>query len=190
MNKLWRIRPKTVLVTGGALAVIAFAVLIVLPYFELSGVVSGVEFSPDRFCHRSFRYFSVFGVQVSPTRTREWRSRIDEYLHANGFVQPSVRTSARWCLVKGFAPGVRGWHGGAKDACQALGCWGGNDKWIEWSDEHPELANVLWPQVVSWMQEEKFVEVTVLFRFEDLECANTTQEIEDKLDAALKTALL
>lgn len=178
---------KFVLVTGGMLVVIAFAVLIVGPCFELSGMATGVEFSPDRFCHRSFRYFTVLGIQVTPARRLEWRSEIEDYLHANRFV-PTSPDSTRWCFVKGFAPGVRGWSGNAKLACQGLGCWGGSDEWVQWSQEHPKLAKVLWPQVVSWIQQERFEEVHALLRFTDLKTAKTSQEIDDKIDAALEIA--
>src|SRR5262245_12236148 len=91
-------------------------------FFGPSGTATGVEFSPDRFCHRSFRYTTWCGLQLWPQETHEWRSKVDDYVHAAGFATPSVRTTPRWHFIKGFAPGVHGWSGPAKFMCQAIGC--------------------------------------------------------------------
>jgi hypothetical protein len=164
---------KRPLLVAASIAIVVFLAVIVGPKFELSGVVSGVEFSPDLMKHRSFRYFEVLGIQVSPTQHRVWRSSIDEYLVSNGYAVEVSTESPRWRFVKGFRPRVRGWHGHAKYSCQALGCWNDDDQWIKWSIANPELAAVLWPQVVQWLREEKDSEVSYLLDYSRLEKATT-----------------
>ena len=149
-----------------------------------SGIVSGVEFSPDRFLHRSFRYYQWCGIQITPRQSHEWRSAVDDYVHEHGFASNVDVQHPRWHFVKGFAPGVRGWHGNAKHMCQSLGCWDGNDEWIEWSIDHPELARMIWPQVVAWARNEQYVEIMTLFRFTELENATSPDEVQGKIEIA------
>ena len=140
-----------------------------------SGRVSGVEFSPDTISHRSFTYFQWCGIQCTPRQQNEWQSDVDAYLHEFGYVTPTERK--RWHFVKGFAPGVRGWHGHAKYMCQSVGCWSGDDQWVQWSHDNPELAAIVWPQVVSWARQEKYYEIMCLFRPTELENATSTDDV-------------
>ncbi|HJT30827.1 MAG TPA: hypothetical protein VJ783_02090 [Pirellulales bacterium] len=123
------------------------------------GWASGVEWSPDRFAHRSFRFYVMFGgsdPDLTPSaaiQRREWESDLETWLKQNGYV---IETPAepRWFLSKGFAPGIRGWSGPAKRVCQELGCWGGRShNWIEWSEAHPDIAAELWPDFVKLVRE-------------------------------------
>lgn len=150
-----------------------------------TGTVYGVQFSPDRCSHRSFRYYQWCGVQVTPKQTREWRSDLDTYIQESGFAVGGNAENPRWHFVKGFAPGVRGWHGDAKYMCQSVGCWSGNDRWlIAWSKNHPDLAKVIWPQVIMWARDERYYEIMLLFRLTNLEDATSPEDIREKVKAA------
>ncbi|MCO6045272.1 hypothetical protein NG895_15275 [Aeoliella sp. ICT_H6.2] len=129
-----------------------------------SGRVTGVEFSPDLFEHRSFRYYQWCGIPITPKETHVWRTDFDAYLHDAGYIDTAGIDEPRWQLVKGFAPGVRGWSGPAKHGCQAIGCFNGDDgQWITWSSDHPELAAVAWPVIVLWVRDERYDAVYLLF---------------------------
>lgn len=165
-------------------AAIALSLAALACFVGLSGTVSGVEFSPDRFSHRSFRYYQFCGLQITPKQTREWRSHVDDYLHKHGFVSNGNSQNPRWHFVKGFAPGVRGWSGMAKYMCQSVGCWNGDDKWIKWSNERPDLAEVIWPQVVTWARNGQYDEIVTLFRLTELDLAKTPRDAREKIELA------
>ena len=147
------------------------------------GEVGGTEFSPDRFAHRSFRYRAIplLEIRVTPRRHREYRTPLEEYLHGHGLVPEADRSEARWLLVKGFRAGVRGWHGSAKRMCNALDCWSGkSEQWVTWSEAHPELAEVLWPTVVSSARTERFSEACRAVRL--AEHADSAEGLRTKFD--------
>ncbi|HEX3869624.1 MAG TPA: hypothetical protein VHV77_04225, partial [Pirellulales bacterium] len=84
-----------------------------LSYLEVIGEATGVEFSPDVFKHRSFRYWTAAGFALPGTRrTYEWSSDLDTYLNTNGFVLAPPNRPTHWEFVRGFHPGRRGWMGG------------------------------------------------------------------------------
>jgi hypothetical protein len=153
-----------------------------------TGTVGGVEFSPDIFEHRSFQYYQWCGIQLTPTRYSLWQSDVDQYLHDQGFVGSPQDINPRWYFVKGFAPHVRGWSGEAKWMCQGIDCYSGSDRWVHWSRENQELAEVVWPRVVTWARDEQFAAVYMLFRLTELEQAQTAAEIEEKLARAEELA--
>jgi hypothetical protein len=170
------------------IAAVVVAIIVLGGLLGPSGSVSGVEFSPDIFQHRSFRYYQWCGLQLTPTQYDVWQSNVDQYLHEQGFVGSSHDINPRWYFVKGFAPHVRGWFGDAKWMCQGIGCYSGSDRWIRWSQENPDLAEIVWPRVVTWARNEQFAEVYMLFRLVDLEQAQTVAEVEQKLARAEEMA--
>lgn len=168
-------KARTVVVVGAIIG----GIVTIGWLFGPSGTVWGVEFSPDRFSHRSFRYYQWCGIPITPKKTVEWRSNIDQYIHENGFA-PSVDTeNPRWHFVKGFAPWQRGWIGPAKVMCQAVGCYSNRDCWLKWSKAHPDLARIVWPQVVQWARNEQYAEISLLFRSSGLEDAASPEEVDE-----------
>ncbi len=148
------------------------------------GQVTGVEFSPDLFKHRSFRYWviTIPGIQVTPIETHEWFSKFDQYLNDHGYISPPPTNVARWDFVSGFHPGMRGWRGEARATCQALRCWGTSDgHWIDWSEAHPEMANVLWPMVIVWMRQHEYQIAGMLLRWVEYEKPQSVEEIQAEM---------
>jgi len=176
-----RRRLRIVLIAGASL----FLLVALGWFFGPSGTVHGVEFSPDRFCHRSFRYHLWCGIQITPKETHQWRSDLEEYLHEQGFVSSADAPNPRWLLVKGFKPFVRGWFGEAKFLCQAVDCYGGgSNRWVTWSKDHPELAKVLWPQVVRWARNDQYAEIGSLILLIDLEGVASAEDLRKKIKQA------
>jgi hypothetical protein len=167
-----------------ALAVVAaFAI-----HFELAGCETAIEFSPDKFCHRSYRSWQILGVRVTPVRRTEWRSAVDEYLHSRGYITEVNSSAPRWLFVKGSAPRDPGWSGKDTPICQELGCFSGSDRWVKWSNEHPDLAQSLWPQVVNWLRQGKSQEVFYVFRFTNIEEATTSDDVRNCFEKAIEAA--
>jgi hypothetical protein len=167
------------------ITVSAIVIAVVGWLLPVSGVVSGTEFSPDLFCHRAFRYYQWCGVQVTPTSTSQWRTSIDDYVHANGFARGATTDEPRWHFIKGFRPGLRGWSGSAKSMCHGLGCFrGDHDRWAVWSKQNPELSAVVWTQVVEWARRGEYPYIGCLFRFTELEGAVSVAEVQAKIEQA------
>lgn len=144
-----------------------------------NGRVTGVEYSPDLLCHRSFRYWAVCGCQVSLKETEAWRSDLDQFFLDEGYVGSEAKRPARWWFSKGFAPGVRGWHGKAKHTCFSLGCFSDRDReWVDWSRQKPNLAEALWPTVITWIREERVDDIIQLLIGHQENLLNAT-EVED-----------
>ena len=99
--------------------------------------------------YRSFGYFVVFGsIRCTPIQREEWESELEKWLKKESYVTEQSG-DIRWYLVKGFAPGIRGWHGNAKYLCKPMGCWGGRSEgWIRWSERNPDIAKDLWPTII------------------------------------------
>ncbi len=139
--------PGVLLLVGGA-------------YVCMRGTVQGVQFSPDLVSHRSFHYYELFGVQVWPTRTREWRSALEEFLHAEGLVPPSSG-EPRWHRVTSRRANGTDWNGPALAACSELGCLDAeSERWVQWSTTHPELAAKVWPRVIALAREEQYDKIS------------------------------
>ena len=168
---------------GIAIAIIALGYI-----FGPSGTVRGTEFSPDIFSHRSFEYVQWCGIQVTPTHTEVWQTESDRYLHNQGFISPSIQSEPRWYFIKGFAPHVRGWFGPAKPMCQGIGCFGGRDRWIRWSEANPKFASIVWPKVVIWARDEQFDTILCLFKLTDLDTATSISDVETMLASAEELA--
>lgn|GEM_PF-3223336 len=160
----WTLK-QAILRVGGILVVWAVIWTLVFFFIGTQCGVSGVEFSPDRFAHRKFRYLQlpVLEVQITPRFTDEFHTPLEKYLHAHGYVPPTDRE--RWHFICGSAPGVRGWRGPARWLCHGLRCWGNeSDKWITWSQDHPECARLLWPRVVALARREEYYSAHVLLK--------------------------
>lgn len=160
------------------MGLLIFSGLLLFVGFLHSGRVHGVEYSPDLYCHRSFHYFQLFGLQVTRTHVKEWYSNVDRYLHDSGYARRRPIANPRWLFCKGFAPAVRGWSGEVKTLCHSLGCFRGDDnKWVEWSEANPELAAEVWPVVVNWIDKEQYDELVYLFLASDLIEAKSVEEV-------------
>jgi hypothetical protein len=151
-----------------------------------TGIASGTEWSPELFRHRSFRYFQYAGLQITPSETHEWESALDEYLRAEGFVPSCAPDKVTWEFVYGSAPGVRGWHGDAKWMCKGMGSLGVGEtakEWVEWSRLHPDLAKVLWPEIVRRGRKHQYLNVyvaLVMYR-DEMRSAKNADDIGDQL---------
>ncbi len=133
--------------------------------FTQSGTATHVDFSPDLFTHRTVRELYLLGYPILVLGERPWRTDLDEYLHAEGFVPGPDTAEPRWCMIKGFRPGVRGWSGRAKSFCREARCFGGeSEEWVTWSEQHPELSARLWPKVVALVRRESYWNAAMALR--------------------------
>lgn len=121
------------------------------------GTVEVCEFSARTLEHRLTRSYQAFGFDLVELGTVTWNTHLADYLAAQGYLGGVEEDWTDWRFVKGFAPGVRGWHGQAKRMCWSLGCWDREDaKWVTWSKAHPVLSRVLWPKVIGQIRSRNY----------------------------------
>ena len=177
-----RRRLKIALIIGGMIIVLVIVCLL------LVAKEIGVEWSPDKFCHRTVTYVHFLGFRLGPYDVEEWQTGIENYLHENGMVPPITESEPRWKYVRGQQRGVRGLTGPVYGKCVSMGCFHRDkDPLLEWSKSNPKMAEVFWPEFMKFAREERHNLlpdlIGVFLGFED--SANTPQEL---LDAIAKVA--
>lgn len=149
---LGRRRPFLLLWIIGGILVFAFLLALIVAIF---GRVTGVEFSPDTFESREFRYFEIpiLGVQVYPIRRTSSSDTFCKYLIDSKFITPQNADDPRWDLVS-----VRRTDLVETDAA-LLNTYlkDGWDYWKEWSTANPEMAKVLWPEVARLARQRMYL---------------------------------
>lgn len=153
----------------------------------LLGRVSYGEFSPEAFQRRSTSYYALFGIPLTSKKTTTWTTPLAEYLQDNNYMPTSDATSEEWYFIRGRAPGIRGWRGGSIVGCIVL--TSGDDEWVVWSTENPELAQCLWPKVVTVTRSGRFEVIRHLCAF-DLENSQSADEFDARLIQVLRLAYL
>ena len=133
----------------------------------LFGRVSGSEFSPDRFERRSFLFYQVpwFQLQISPVVRKDKSNKLEVYLRRKMLIS-APRQSRRWDVVSvRSATQTQRRYGQASVLCRYLDQLNdrGNLWWLDWSQEHPDLAKPLWEAVQQAANLEAYFFVPELF---------------------------
>ncbi|GEM_PF-4371986 len=118
------------------------------------GWATRTEFSPELFQFRTTGWFVVFEAPLPSVQLGSRFDKLTRFLNDRGYI-PSVEgtTEVRWHFVQGQHPFYNYGRGPAAWLDRALDGWGqGEEVWITWSQEHPRLARVLWPQVARWVR--------------------------------------
>ena len=117
----------------------------------LFGFVSGEEFSPDTFARRSFYYYQIplIHLQVSPIGRDDQTNALETHLCAKKYVPVDKKKKPRWDLVLARRAGVVITQGDAAILCAYLDSEDkdGNLCWKKWTEDHPKVAKILWPEV-------------------------------------------
>ncbi len=118
------------------------------------GWVTRTEFSPELFRFRTTGRFMAFKIPIAPVYSEPRFDKLTRFLHDQGYVPAAGGTAqVRWHFVQGQHPFYGHGSGPAAWLDRALGGWGqGEEVWITWSQEHPRLAEILWPQVARWVR--------------------------------------
>ena len=139
------------------------------------GAVGGEEFCPDTFSRRSFLYYELplVGLQITPIRRRDETQDLEKHLTKHNYV-PSGKAAPQWHLVNSMRSGVSRVRGDAAILCEYLDA--NADKrdsyWKAWTEQHPELAKILWPAVAQTASRKLYFFVPDLF---DLRTGRPTQ---------------
>ena len=123
------------------------------------GIVAGEEFSPDTFVQRSFYYYEIplVGLQVSPVYRSERKSDLVVHLRTNNLLPASRQEEPRWHFVHALR-GSRSLTGDAHILCTYFDIQqDDHNLWLQWSQDHPELAAILWPAVAEVARGQQYV---------------------------------
>jgi hypothetical protein len=138
-----------------------FGLLLLLGF----GKVTGEEFSPISFQRRDYSFFQLplVGWQVTPVWRDNRTPELEQQLKRRNLLarRPGAsRWDAVWVVAEG---GYR--EGDPMILTRYLDTRQADDKprWLVWSDDHPKLAQALWPAVqeAAWL--EAYVLVPELF---------------------------
>lgn len=154
------------------------------------GNVLGTEFCPHTFERRgfAFREFPFTGIQISSIDRRIDTGLVEMHIIAQNYLVPDHTEPKTWHLLSLIR--FRGTYaeGDAELLMKYLDAQ--NDKeeyaWLKWSEDHPQLAKVLWPAIAKAAQDGDYLIVPDLFSH----ARSTTDpvELQKKLDGALAKA--
>jgi hypothetical protein len=159
--------PKWVPIVGwsvlGVLAVTFGIVLLTITF----GAVHGVEFSPQTFERRSYSFYELplLGIQVTATRHEDLTGAAEGYLTMKKHVTPAAAAKQEWHIILGSRGTKLQRKGDAGILIRYLDATDAEEdlRWVKWSEEHPKLADVLWPAVQRLASRELYVFVPDLF---------------------------
>lgn len=108
-------------------------------------------FSPDSL---ESRYQSEIllpgsGVPVYKSGFKAKNSRLVEYLIQKGYWSRAAVTTPRWIMTGHFNPK---WKDGQSHLHSEL--YWHDDEWIQWSEQNPDKAAALWPQVLAILRDD------------------------------------
>ncbi len=161
---------------------------IVLAYTVLYfGSVNGEEFSPDSFKRRGFAYFDIplLGLQITPIRHFDTTQDLEKYLVAEKLLPKAAQPENRWDLVMASVGRRSLTHGDARILSQYLDARNkdGDSVWLKWSEDHVEMAKVLWPAVAKVARQELYSFVPDLFVL--ARSSSAPDQLQQMIDQAL-----
>jgi hypothetical protein len=149
-----------------AAAVLGVFLLVAVTWISVFGSVSGEEFSPDTFSRRTFEYQEVplVGWRIGAVSHEIVSGPLEKRLQGDpALLPPSPHDPPRWhviTMVRGAQP--------YSDDAQILRRYltAGDEKspyWLEWTNQHKELAKVFWPAVVAATRSGQYLRLPDLF---------------------------
>jgi hypothetical protein len=157
-----------------------------------AGMVVGEEFSPDLFARRSFVYFRLplLGVQISPVRRRDTTNSLEKHLNKAGLIPKTEGLSPQWDIVVVSRAGVPRWTGNSYILCNYLDQSNatGESRWLNWSKENVESAEVLWPMIAELARQQLYYLCPDLLELASV--ADDPSQLRSQLQCALGRELL
>ena len=111
-------------------------------YFSISGGGIG-HFSPDTLQSSAQRELFFLHCRAMAMPARYHQMPLVTYLIEKGYWKPQDAGNPHWTLSFEWQAGQ---HDGESRLHRELAWY--HEAWIEWSDQHPEIAKELWPLVL------------------------------------------
>ena len=162
----------------GILTLITLIIVLPLLYLLLAafGERSGVEFSPDDFSFRSFKYnklplinYTRRGIEYSPIQSAT--SANADTLVKDDLIRATGRVPKRWHLTS--ETGGKFWSDGIPTACDArfltdyfyLTNDDGKVSIMQWTDDNPKSAKIYWPLIAEMARHDLYLPIPGLMEF-------------------------
>jgi hypothetical protein len=164
------------------------ALLLVFVVTVMFGGVYGVEFCPQTFERRSYSYYElpILRVQVTGERHVDMTGDTEKFVTSEKYVTTGSGKK-EWHVLVGSQgtrlrrPGDAGILVKYLDAEES----GDRRRWVHWSENHNELAKILWPAVQQLALSEAYVFVPDLFDLtKTIDCDDELKQAVQKLIAA------
>ena len=195
----WVARTVITVVSLGAFAI---AVLMAIRMF---GCVQGVEFSPDTFQSRTFVYYEIPLIRVRVTGVyRDDISGVLQRTVAGDKFSPAPTVDPpRWHLVA-MSKGNSIYQDDAliifrylQNLSQLMADTptspfaetSAAEFWRKWTDEHDELAQILWPAVVNVCRQDLYIFVPAMFNTAEQLTADGAEPSPKNFEQALNQVL-
>jgi tetratricopeptide (TPR) repeat protein len=153
------------------------------------GNVIGSEFSPNQFDRREYFYYRIplVRLQVTPVYRNGSTNDLERHIRAQPYIPKEPQSSPRWDVVRTACNGVETGRGDAEILCNYLDSTvdGGQLRWLQWSQQHPNLAKHLWPAVAKLAQQNLYILVPGLFQLAANADTKKPDEFKRRLDATL-----
>jgi hypothetical protein len=129
-------------------------VVVILFFFWATlffGRVHGTEFSAESLARREFNYYRLplLGFQVTSLDRTPVASATEQFLLSKKYVTPVL--PEKWDLIRGYQGVSIVDPLGASILCAYFDAQDHQSQpfWISWSQDHPKLATILWPEVIN-----------------------------------------
>jgi hypothetical protein len=148
---------RAILAVVGMIAMVAAIGMATLWF----GLITGEEFCPFTFTRRTFFYYEVplIGAQVSPITRDVNTNALATFLKSNNYIVIPANATHRWDLVFDMRSSVETSRGDAAILCAYLDAVesDGTPYWEKWTEKHPAVAKILWPEVASIAQAQLYI---------------------------------
>lgn len=159
--------------------------LLVFVATVLFGAVHGVEFCPQAFERRSYSYYElpIVRMQITGERHEDLTGPTETFVTSEKYITTG-NGKKEWHVLVGSQgtrlrrPGDAGILMKYLDAAES----GDRRRWVHWSENHDDLAKILWPAVQQLALSEAYVFVPDLFDLtKTIDCDEQFKEAVQKL---------
>lgn len=179
------------LVVTIVIAIVGTLALLILGFLAtlIFGNVLGTEFCPYTFERRGYAYREIpfTGISITTINRRTDIGIVELHITQMGYIvpDPTKTTPNDWHLLSLIR--FRGTYaeGDAELLMNYLDAQdhAGEYAWLKWSEDHPQMAKILWPAVAKAAQENNYLIVPDLFSF--ARSTTSPAELQKSLDATL-----
>ena len=131
------------------------------------GEVKGVEFCPQTFEQRAYSFYELplVGIMITAKVHEDLTTAAETALTSQKFITPPAGNQQDWHIVIGTRGTRLRRKGDASLLLAYLDAKDGQNhhRWIKWSEDHTQLAKILWPAVQRLAVHELYVFVPELF---------------------------
>ncbi len=183
--------PRWLPIVGWSILGLLGAILLVFLATVTFGAVHGTEFCPQTFERRSYSYYELplVHIQMTGERHEDLTGDTEKHVTSSKYITP-VAGKKDWHVLIG-SHGTR--HRRPGDAGILLQYLDAEDssnvyRWVRWSEEHNNLAKVLWPAVQRVALHDMYIFIPELF---DLaKSLDDSTKLQQELDRFVAAKLL